>query len=124
MGGAAAWLRRARDELDPATTLVVGLDQIGAGDPHVLTGEGPPLIAALPRRGRRAAPSSRATTPRAGPTRSWPGSRACPPCRSSASRTAASPTTTCRRDTPDRVDWDAVERCLGAARDIATDFDR
>ena len=45
MGGAAAWLRRARDELDPATTLVVGLDQIGAGDPHVLTGEGPPLLA-------------------------------------------------------------------------------
>lgn len=39
MGGMAAWLRAAR--LDPATTLVLGLDTLGAGEPIVCSAEGP-----------------------------------------------------------------------------------
>jgi len=39
MGGMAAWLATAR--LEPATTLVLGLDTLGAGDPMVCSAEGP-----------------------------------------------------------------------------------
>jgi hypothetical protein len=38
MGGMAAWLASA--ELDPASTLVLGLDTIGSGEPIVLEAEG------------------------------------------------------------------------------------
>ena len=40
MGGMAAWLAGAGDELDPSSTLVLGLDSIGSGEPIVLTAEG------------------------------------------------------------------------------------
>ncbi|MEA2332028.1 MAG: hypothetical protein QOH58_2166 [Thermoleophilaceae bacterium] len=40
MGGMAAWLA-AGDELDPETTLVLGLDTVGSGEPVVLEAEGP-----------------------------------------------------------------------------------
>ena len=39
MGGMAAWLAGAR--LDPASTLVLGLDTLGAGEPMVCSAEGP-----------------------------------------------------------------------------------
>jgi Peptidase family M28 len=43
MGGMAAWLRtREACALDPATTLVLCLDTLGAGEPVVLAAEGPP----------------------------------------------------------------------------------
>lgn len=40
MGGMAAWLRTNRESLDPARTLVLGLDTLGAGMPIVCSGEG------------------------------------------------------------------------------------
>ena len=39
MGGMAAWLAGAR--LDPGSTLVLGLDTLGAGEPMVCSAEGP-----------------------------------------------------------------------------------
>jgi hypothetical protein len=42
MGGMAAWLRAEGRALDPATTLVLSLDTLGAGMPIVVRGEGPP----------------------------------------------------------------------------------
>ena len=41
MGGMAAWLADARAELDSESTLVLGLDTLGAGEPIVLSAEGP-----------------------------------------------------------------------------------
>jgi hypothetical protein len=40
MGGMSAWLRSAAPGLDPETTLVLGLDTIGSGEPIVLEAEG------------------------------------------------------------------------------------
>jgi Peptidase family M28 len=40
MGGMAAWLRSPAARLDPRTTLVLGLDTIGSGEPIVLEAEG------------------------------------------------------------------------------------
>ena len=122
MGGAAAWLRRARDEFDPATTLVVGLDQIGAGDPHVLTGEGPPLIAHY-----RSDDVERAGLPTyhaAGWTDPIMARHAGLPAISIFGiKDGGLPNYHVPTDTPDRVEWDAVDRCLAAARRIARDFD-
>jgi hypothetical protein len=47
MGGMAAWVEAHRAELDTATTLVVGLDSLGAGIPAVVTRESP-LLATYP----------------------------------------------------------------------------
>ena len=43
MGGMRAWLRGGGAQLDPRATLVLGLDTLGAGEPIVLTAEGPPI---------------------------------------------------------------------------------
>ena len=40
MGGMRAWLREHGGRLDPATTLVLGLDTVGSGLPLVLDAEG------------------------------------------------------------------------------------
>lgn len=122
MGGTAAWLRRSRDELDPASTLVVGLDQIGAGDPHVLAGEGPPLIARY-----RDEDVDRAGLPRyhaAGWTDPILARFAGLPTISIVGvEDGGFPNYHLPTDTPERVDWEAVERCLAAARRIVRDFD-
>ena len=123
MGGAAAWLRRARGELDPATTLVVGLDQIGAGDPHVLTGEGPPLIARYGREDveRTGLPHFHAM----GWTDPIVARLAGLPALSIVGvKDGGFPNYHVPTDTPDRVEWDAVDRCLDAARRITIEFDR
>ena len=122
MGGFAAWLRRARDELDPETTLVVGLDQIGAGDPHVLSGEGPPRLARY-----RDADVERAGLPTyhaAGWTDPILARFAGLPAISIVGvKDGGFPNYHLPTDTPDRVEWDAVERCLDAARRIARGWD-
>jgi hypothetical protein len=40
MGGMAAWMREEGTQLDSATTLVLGLDTVGSGEPVVLEAEG------------------------------------------------------------------------------------
>jgi hypothetical protein len=122
MGGTAAWLARAGAELDPATTLVVGLDQIGAGDPHVLTGEGPPLLASYRREDvdRSGLPHFRA----AGWTDPILARFAGLPALSIVGvLDGGFPNYHRMTDTPDRVDWAAVDRSLAAAARIAREFD-
>jgi uncharacterized protein (TIGR03382 family) len=122
MGGTAAWLRRARDELDPATTLVVGLDQIGAGDPHVLTGEGPPLLARY--RDEDIARTELPAYHAAGWTDPVLARFAGLPAVSIVGvKDGGFPNYHVPSDTPDRVDWDAVDRHLAVARRVAREFD-
>lgn len=122
MGGAAAWLKRSRPELDPSATLVVGLDQIGAGEPHVLTGEGPPLIASY-----RAEDVARAGLPRFHAA-AWTDPivarvAGLPALSVVGVKDGGFPNYHLPTDTPDRVDWDAVERHLRAASAVARAFD-
>ena len=122
MGGTAAWLRRARDELDPERTLVVGLDQIGAGDPHVLSGEGPPLIAHY--REEDVVRAQLPTYHAAGWTDPILARFAGLPTISIVGvEDGGFPNYHLPSDTPDKVDWSSVDRCLATARRIARDFD-
>jgi acetylornithine deacetylase/succinyl-diaminopimelate desuccinylase-like protein len=123
MGGAAAFIRAARAELDPATTLVVGLDQIGAGDPHVLTGEGPPGLASYRDADLRWA----GDTPRFHAA-AWTDPivavfAGLPAISIVGVKDGGFPNYHLPSDRPDRVDWDAVDRCLALAGRIATEFD-
>ena len=123
-GGAPVRLRGVRDgrhgapgcaaegqALDSATTLVLGLDTVGSGEPVVLEAEGglwpvryreeDVAFAERAARHRRRAPAALAARrldgPRAGPAgRPSRRSRSCPCGR------AASPTITCRRTRPSR----------------------
>ena len=129
MGGMAAWLRSPEARaLDPRTTLVLGLDTLGAGEPVVLAAEGPPR-----RQRYRAADLAWADRGAAhaglpGPRRFTIGGWTDPVLALEAGLPAISllsvrgsgftnyhlPT-----DTPDRVDWDSVERCLRLAAGTA-----
>jgi Zn-dependent M28 family amino/carboxypeptidase len=127
MGGAAAFLRSARGELDPATTLVVGLDQIGAGDPHVLTGEGPPGLASYRDEDLRWADRAGAAVPRFHAA-AWTDPilavfAGLPAVSLVGVKDGGFPNYHLPTDTPDRVDWTAVERSLTLAAGIATAFD-
>jgi hypothetical protein len=127
MGGAAAFLRGARGELDPATTLVVGLDQIGAGDPHVLTGEGPPGIASYRLGDLRWADRAGAAVPRFHAA-AWTDPilavfAGLPAISIVGVKDGGFPDYHLPTDTPDRVDWTAVDRCLELAVGVATAFD-
>jgi hypothetical protein len=123
MGGASAFLRSARGELDPATTLVVGLDQIGAGDPHVLTGEGPPGLASY----RDEDLCWAGDTPRFHAA-AWTDPivavfEGLPAISIVGVKDGGFPNYHVPTDTPDRVDWGSVERCLALAERIAVRFD-
>ena len=127
-GGVAA----PRSALDPATTLVLGLDTLGAGEPMVLHRRGPAVAGALPRAGprpgrcRRAARRARAaaalSASAAGPTRCWPASRACPAISMLSLRGNAFNDYHRLTDTPDRVDWNSVNDCLTIAEGTARTF--
>ena len=126
MGGMAAWLRTAA--LDPATTLVLGLDTLGAGEPAVLAAEGPPLR-------RRYRPgdlkwadrgAARAGLPR--PRRFTIGAWTDPVLALMAGLPTISLVSVCGggftnyhlpTDTPDRVDWDSVDQCVRLAAGTA-----
>ena len=129
MGGMAAWLRSPEAQaLDKPTTLVLGLDTLGAGEPVVLKAEGPPL-----RQRYRAEDLALADcgADRAGmppPRRFTIGAWTDPVL----ARMAGFPTISLLSvrdrgftnyhlptDTPDRVDWASVERCVGLAGGIA-----
>jgi hypothetical protein len=127
MGGMAAW-RRSAPALDPSTTLVLGLDTLGAGEPVVLAAEGPPrrqryrdADLAWADRG-----AERAGLPR--PRRFTIGGWTDPVLALEAGLPAISllsvrgsgftnyhlPT-----DTPENVDWDSVDRCVRLAAGVA-----
>ncbi|MEZ5078692.1 MAG: M28 family peptidase [Solirubrobacterales bacterium] len=124
MGGMAAWMREEGAALDPSRTLVLGLDTLGAGDPVVAASEGP----LLPQRFREAdlawADAGAAAAGLPAPERVRVPAWTDPVLALQAGLPAISllsmrdglfteyhlPT-----DTPDRVDWGSVERCLTIA---------
>jgi peptidase M28-like protein len=131
MGGMRAWLDRDGASLDPSTTLVLGLDTLGAGEPAVVREEGPfrperyrdvdveradrgAARAGLPpaRRMRLGAWTDPILAVHAGlPAVSLVS------VRENAFTNYHLPT-----DTPDRVDWASVEACVRLATGIVEDF--
>jgi peptidase M28-like protein len=126
MGGMAAWLRAS--DLDAESSLVLGLDTLGAGEPILLTAEGP--LWAVRYRASDLALADRAAA-RAGLPRprrfrigGWTD-----PALARIARLPALSLLSVRgggftnyhlpSDTPDRVDWHSVERCLELAEAIA-----
>jgi Peptidase family M28 len=126
MGGMAAWL--GTQSLEPARTLVLGLDTLGAGEPAVLAAEGPPLRQRYRPQDLDWADRGAAHSGLAAPRRFTIGGWTDPVLALLAGLPAISlvsvreggftnyhlPT-----DTPDRVDWDSVDRCLRLAAGTA-----
>jgi hypothetical protein len=128
MGGMAAWLRGPGRRLDRETTLVLGLDTLGAGEPIVARAEG----GLLPWRYRdadldwadRGAARAGLEAPRRVQLGGWTDPllavHAGLPTVSLLSARGSwftnyhQPT-----DTPDRVDWDSVGACLRLAGGVA-----
>ena len=129
MGGMRAWLDGAR--LHPRSTLVLGVDTLGSGEPVVLTAEGPPM----PVRYRRPElalvdrAADRADLPR--PERVRLGAWTDPALAAPAGVPAVSiismpggaftdyhvPT-----DVPERVDWKSVAACTRLALAVAREW--
>jgi hypothetical protein len=132
MGGMAAFLERHGRALDPATTLVLGLDTLGAGTPIVARAEG----ALLPHAYRDADNDVvDAGARRAGlepPVRWRIGAYTDPILAVFAGLPAVSmlsigpdgayPNYHLSSDTPEHVDWDSVERCLDLAEATAREW--
>ena len=129
MGGMAAWLRK--QSLDPASTLVLGLDTLGAGEPAVLAAEGPPLRQRYRREDLEWADrgASLAGLPR--PRRFTIGGWTDPVLALMKGLPAISLVSVCDggftnyhlpTDTPARVDWDSVDACVRLAAGIAEEF--
>ena len=131
MGGMAAWLRAEGTPLDPASTLVLGLDTLGAGEPMVVHRRGPAVARALPRARTSPLVDAAAVAARASPPPrrfrigGWTdpalarARRRCPPSRCSRCAATGSPTTTCRPTRPTNVDWDSVDACVELAEAVA-----
>jgi Peptidase family M28 len=122
----AAWLRTRA--LDPERTLVLGLDTLGAGEPAVLAAEGPPLRqryrpADLEQADRGAAHAG-LPRPRRFTIGGWTDPvlalmRGVPAISLVSVRDGGFTNYHLPTDTPDRVDWDSVERCVRLAAGIA-----
>jgi predicted N-acetyltransferase YhbS len=122
MGGMAAWMAGAR--IDPATTLVLGLDTLGAGEPMVCTAEGPLWRVDYRDEDLELADAGARRAGHDPPRRFRIGGWTDPVL----ARLAGIPTISMLSlsgnaftdyhlptDTPDRVDWDSVEACLAIA---------
>ena len=128
MGGMAAWMRAEGSALDLATTLVLGLDTLGAGEPIVLRAEGP--VRAERYRDAdldwadRGARRARQDAPRRFRIGGWTDPilavHAGLPAISLLSVRGSMFTNYHQlTDTPDRVNWDSVDACLSLAAGIA-----
>lgn len=124
MGGMAAWMREHGKRLDPATTLVLGLDTLGAGDPMVATAEGPLWRVRFRDEDLELADRGAAAAGQPAPRRYRVGGYTDP----ALARIAGLPTISLLSlrgnvfndyhlpsDTPEHVDWDSVDRCLSIA---------
>jgi hypothetical protein len=121
MGGMAAWLRGAGRALDAPTTLCIGLDTVGSGEPVVLEAEGGiwPVRYGAAEVARAAAHG----------LRRWRiGGWTDPALARLAGLRAISilsvrgggfPEYHLPTDTPDKVDLDCVQRCVDAAAALA-----
>ena len=132
MGEMAAWLRAARPGLDPERTLVLGLDTLGAGEPIVARSEGP--LWRVPYREDdlelvdAAARAAGLEAPRRFRLGGWtdPVLARLAGLRS-VSLLSLGPGDRFTNyhlpsDTPDRVDWASVERCVALADAVARAF--
>ncbi len=124
MGGMAAWLQAEGGSLDPETTFVLGLDTLGSGEPAIAASEGPPL----PVRYREAdlawADAGARLAGLPPPTRFRVGGWTDPALSLFAGLPAVSLLSIRdgllsehhrMSDTPDRVHWECLDRCLRIA---------
>jgi hypothetical protein len=124
MGGMAAWMAGEGAQLDPATTLVLGLDTLGAGEPMVASAEGPLWRVDYRGEDLDLADAGAARAGLAPPRRFRIGGWTDPVL----ARLAGLPTISLLSlrgnafsdyhlptDTPDRVDWRSVDACLALA---------
>ena len=132
MGGAAAWLRGARPDLDPATTLVLGLDTLASGEPMLASSEGPLLwpvryrendlaLAENAARGAGLSPPRRfrvgGWTDPALATHAGLRSLSILSLRGNSFNDYHRPT-----DVPANVDWKSIEDCASLAEATAREF--
>ncbi len=124
MGGTAAWLREEGAALDPATTLVLGLDTLGAGEPVVAAKEGPLVPVRFREQDLSWADAGAAAAGLTAPTRvrvpGWTDPAltllaGLPSISLLSMRDELFTEYHLPTDTPDRVDWDSVGRCLEVA---------
>ena len=131
MGGMAEWVRGHAGALDPGSTLVLGLDTLGAGEPIVARAEG----SIVPWRYRgsdldwadRGAARAGVPAPRRVQLGGWTDPllavHARLPAISLLSATGNRFTNYHQpTDTPDRVDWGSVEACLRLANGIVDEW--
>ena len=131
MGGMAHWLRTGGAELDPRTTLVLGLDTLGAGEPIVARAEG----SIVPWRYRaedldwadRGAARAGVAPPRRVQLGGWTDPllavHAGLPTVSLLSANGNRFTNYHQpTDTPERMDWESVAACLHLAEGIAREW--
>jgi hypothetical protein len=131
MGGMRAWMEREGAALDPATTLVLGLDTLGAGEPILLSAEGPLWKVGYGAAELDLADAAAARAGLPAPRRFRLGGWTDPVL----ARLAGLPTLSLLSlrgnafsdyhlptDTPDRVDWSSVDACLALAEAIAREW--
>jgi hypothetical protein len=131
MGGMAAWLGGARSSLDPATTLVLGLDTLGAGEPMVVSAEGPLWRVAYDERDLALADAGARRAGEEAPRRFRIGGYT-DPALARLARFRSISLLSLRgnafsdyhlpSDTPENVDWASVERCTAVAEGIAREW--
>jgi hypothetical protein len=131
-GGMRAWLRSSRHDLDPGSSLVLGLDTLGGAEPVVLAAEGPPRRVRYRPEDLRLADRGAARAGIGAPRRFAVGGWTDPvlavlaglPAISLLSATggALAPGYHLPSDTVERVDWHTVERCTRLAAGIAEEF--
>ena len=128
MGGMAAWLAAGGGLLDGSSTLVLGLDTLGSGEPAVVSGEGGLRTETYRERELALADRGAAAAGEKAPRRWRIGGWTDPilalfaglPALSLISKAEGGflnyhlPT-----DTPDRVVWRSVERCILVAAGVA-----
>lgn len=127
MGGMGAWMDSEGGGLDPDSTLVLGLDTVGSGEPVVLEAEGG--LWPVRYRGEDVAMAERAAAEAGAPLRRWRlGAWTDPvlarigglPALSILSvRDGGFPEYHRPGDTPERVDYACLQTCVQAAEAIA-----
>ena len=130
-GGMAQWLRSEGARLDPSTTLVLGLDTLGAGEPIVVMSEGSIVPWRYREQDLRWADRGAARAGVEPPRRVQLGGWTDPLLAVHAGLPAISLLSACGNrftdyhqptDTPDRVSWDSVDACLHLAEGVAREW--
>jgi len=131
MGGMAAWMEEEGARLDPATTLVLGLDTLGSGEPVVAAAEGPPRAVRFREADLAHADAGARRAGMELPQRVRVGGWTDPalallaglPTISMLSFRDGAMTDLHRMsDIPERVDWGSVEACLRLATGIGEEW--